>query len=993
MTVGNECYLCKNLMNEQIKNLNQAILAAMDTYAQKTCFKVKRGEHYHNISYQRFQTLTLCMVKFLRSQGISNGERVVIASDNCLEWMVIYMATLLSGGMVVPLRPSLAFDTLRFTLQDSGACLVVLNNEQLLQAILDSVKADPNRCPDLQTILVMDEVAESYPGPIPIRTILAETESLTAEEREAIRFYAVSTAPETLISIHYTGGEAGRLRGAVFDHARALKTMQHMAEWLPLDEDDLAFTILSWGYPPSLQAALHYFLSGVANVLSDARGTAIAEDMQQTGPTVTLNMPHFFEDLYDIIMDNVARMPETSQEMFEWAVAKGREFWAAGPTASKKLREAYARADLTFFSQFKGGIGGRMRRLYSTGAPLPQNLAEFFEAIGLPVLNVYSVTEAGGFPAVSRPEARRLGSCGQISPGFDIRIADDGELLVRGETVMCEYWGWPIEMQPMLDIGGWLHTGNLARFGQDDYLYLTGRKQPVMVLSMGHKIMPTPIEEALMASPFIAQATVFGEGRPYVSALIVPNLEALATHFQEEEEVKEEATPSTAPSSTTTRWFWRQETDDSKLMTTTAHPTVKALLDKVVGEANRPLKAWAQIREYSLIEQAASKTADELAQLVKLGRHVVAERYVREIDTMYPLMPHQKDKEVTQFQVTPERLQELLEKESILDAWLADAGIQFLFDLARTKHIDAPSMVHICDAAATIAQMESEEKPLSTALIVGDPGRISRFLPPSQIQLLRHDHIRRMRKILITLAKMVDGLVLGYLVDKHGYVRGIHKLNVALDEQAVSFLLGPQFRHHAIISRQCDALVFFVPTGGRQVRVFANGHLVGRYSNGDWSPDNMHHVDKVLTALTQQKNYDLNLVRRVLRCAFQMSEENLGAIFLVGNVDAILEYADAPETSHFAMIVSTGVEHLSDRELINFAKQDGATVIDVQGKFRGCMVLLRPRADTQAEIGPGKGARHSSAAKMSAEAHCLAITVSQDGPITIYDSGRRVLSL
>ena len=137
-----------------------------------------------------------------------------------------------------------------------------------------------------------------------------------------------------------------------------------------------------------------------------------------------------------------------------------------------------------------------------------------------------------------------------------------------------------------------------------------------------------------------------------------------------------------------------------------------------------------------------------------------------------------------------------------------------------------PSMVSICDAAVAIAQMQSEEKPLSTALIVGDPAQIARILPHSEIQLQRHDHIRRMRQVVIALAKMVDGLVLGYGVDNHGYVRGIHKLEVEMD-QAGSFLLGPRFRHHAAISRRCDAVVFFVPIGGRQVRVFADGQLVG----------------------------------------------------------------------------------------------------------------------------------------------------------------------
>ncbi|MCI0454052.1 MAG: PAS domain S-box protein [Candidatus Dadabacteria bacterium] len=318
---------------------------------------------------------------------------------------------------------------------------------------------------------------------------------------------------------------------------------------------------------------------------------------------------------------------------------------------------------------------------------------------------------------------------------------------------------------------------------------------------------------------------------------------------------------------------------------------------------------------------------------------------------------------------------------------------EFLFDLARTKQIDALSMLDICEITSAIAQMQSEERPLSTALIVGDPTYIARILPESEIQLQQYDHIRRVRQVVINLAKIVDGLVLGYGVDKQGYVRRIHKLDVALGEPD-SFLLGPQFSHHAAISRQCDAVVFFVPAGGRQVRVFAHGQLVGRYSQGGWSSENITRMDEAVAQLAEQKKYDLPLLRRVFRCAFQMSEENLGAIFLLGDPEVIWGLSDPPEISGFAKIINADVERMSDRELINFAKQDGATVIDVhRGRFRGSMVLLRPRASTQAEIGIGKGARHSSAAKISSEAKCVAITVSQDGPITVYDHGQRILSL
>jgi DNA integrity scanning protein DisA with diadenylate cyclase activity len=584
-------------------------------------------------------------------------------------------------------------------------------------------------------------------------------------------------------------------------------------------------------------------------------------------------------------------------------------------------------------------------------------------------------------------------SCGQIAPGFEIRIAADGEVLVRGPTVVRRYWGQAGPSQTVVDAQGWLHTGDLGHLDQDNFLFLTGHKRPALHLSTGRKIIPEAIEQALAASPFIDQAVLFGEGRSYLTALLVPDLEALSSHFQETEvELKDETIILADPTPDSPKWFWPHDDHDRDPVVTMAHPKVKSLLDQVIQTVNQRLDRWDRIERYCLLDQSCSKMANELAEWLTQGRQAVNERYAPLVEAMYPSGLQTDLERITEVRLSPERMRDLLEKESILDAWMADAGIQFLFDLATTKQIDAPSMVHVCDTAAIIAQMESEEKPLSTALIIGDPARIGRVLPPSQIQLLRHDHIRRMRKILVTMAKMVDGLVLGYVVDTYGYVRGVHRLATVIPADDNSFL-GSQFRRHALISERCDAIVFYVPAGGRHVRVFANGQMVGRYANGDWSPDNISAVEAILAGLTAKSGYNPDLLRRILRCAFQMSEENLGAIFLIGPANSILERSDMSEIGTFAAIGSRAIDHLTDQELINFAKQDGATVIDSQGYFRGCMVLLRPGADTRVEIGPGKGARHSSAAKMSAEAHCLAIIVSQDGPITVFHEGQRLLSL
>lgn len=944
-------------MSKRSQTLNQRLLEALDAHTDQTCFHIKQRARYHSISYRRFQSRLMRMVDFFRKQGINDGQRVAIAAENSVDWMSTFIACLLSGGVAVPLRPSLAANTLHSILQNSEASLVLLEEEEHVRAVAAS-----DQLPHLHTIIAADSSFVSPPWIIPIEAICADT-SVASDDLAAVWQQAEAIPGNALALIQYVPCETGQPKGAKFDHNQLMLAMKSMAEWFTFDEDDVGFTHMSWAEAPSLAAGLHYFLWGIPNALADGNET-ITHSMQQTSPTVMLDNPYSYEQFYKAFTSWFAEQPEAYQKVVRWALAKGKEYRTAGASASPELRQEHIRADMTFFSRFRGQIGGRIRKLYATsGTPSPE-VAEFFEAIGIPLLNVYYLTEAGGFPTVSYPHEYRANACGRVTPHFDLKIANDGEILIRGETVTRGFWHRPEEAKFAFDDEGWLQSGDIGHIDEDGFLRITDRKRHLMVLSTGRKIIPTLIENALVANEFIAQAAVIAEGKPYVSAMIVPDLEKLIEHFE----------------------------DNSEPVTTTAHPKVKALLEQVIGQVNSQLDRWEQIQEYSLLEQPLSRDAGELTPSMKISRHVVAERYAAQIDSMYPVTLQLEPEEISQVQVEPERLRELLEKERILDAWMEDAGIQFLFDLAQTRQIDAPSIVHICDAAATIAQMENEERPLSTALIVGDPARISRVLPESQIQLLSHDHIRRMRKTLVTMARMVDGIVLGYVVDKHGYVRGINKLNVSLDEP-VNFLLGPQFRHHAAISRQCDAVVFFVPAGGRQVRVFADGHLVGRYSDGDWSPENLARVDEVMGQLAEEKSYDLNLVRRILRCAFQMSEENLGALFIVGNAEEILNHSDASEISHFALILSSKMHELSDQELINFAKQDGATVIDAHGKFRGCMVLLRPDAETKAEIGPGKGARHSSAAKMSAEVNCLAITVSHDGPITVYDSGRRILSL
>ena len=945
-------------MNTGFENLNQAFISAFKNYARRTSYKTGKDGHYTDVRYEDLEKLTLRLVSYLRSAGLSPGDRVLIAARNSPEWMAACIASFLSGAIVVPASMYAKPDILAFISRDSSASVVFAEDAAIAQSVSEACCVQPR-------VVVMNGGNGGKTDSLP--DILKSCEP--HEDPRSLYGKAGELPSEKRAVIFYTALDSGRPRGAVFSHGGLLSTLLHVSEWFALDEYDLGFTSLSWSYFPSFVTGLHYLLSGVGNALSG--GTAsVFDDLQQTSPTVTMTSPFAIENIYRKIMSDLNEMPESRRKTFEWALALGRRYHASESTASKELRERYTRADMTFFGRTRAMLGGRLNRIYSAGAPLSNELVGYVEAIGLMPLNVYAVAESGGFPAVSSPFARRHGSCGQVAPGFQIRISDEGEVLVRGKTVVSDYWNNPPESDRVTDADGWLHTGDIGRFDPDGYLMLTGHKQSVFMLSYGRKISPSKIEGYLAESPYISRAIVLGEGKSYVSALIVPDLGGVAAHYAEN------GGGGAPPAGIDI-----------------LSPEVKSLVDETVSEVNSRLNLWERIEAYTLIESAGETVQDQSGNGVPGRRTAPAEKYDAYVAAMYPDTVNIGKTDITQVQIEPDQLRDLLEKQDILQAWMEDAGIGFLLDLARSKSIDALAMINICETAASVAQIQSEEKPVSTALIVGDSTYISRILPDSEIQFQRYDHIRRMQQVVITLAKIVDGVVLGYGIDRHGFLRKVHKLEISVEESS-NFLLGPQFRRHAAISRECDAIVFYVPTGGKQVRVFSDGQMVARYANGNWMAENLPRIDLTVDRIAMARNFDVNLLRRIFKCAFLMSERNLGALFIIGDAARILKKSDPPEISPFATIADSQLSRLTDGEIINFAKQDGATIIDsAEGKLRGCMVLLRPSAETRSEIGIGKGARHSSASKMSAEADCLAIAVSQDGPITIYDRGERVLSI
>ncbi|MEM1182049.1 MAG: AMP-binding protein, partial [Acidobacteriota bacterium] len=417
---------------------NALVLEALDRFSGETCFRIWRNGRYRDVSYRHLRRQTLRLARALSELELG-GQRVALWAANSPEWMVAYLAAQLAGSVVVPMRQSLPRRASLRQLRDSGARLLVLGTRGQAERLVGA------ELPHLKHVLVIEESEEGAPAGVdwPFEVLhLSElvSERLETEARRRVLDSAREVDGDALAVISYTTTQTGEPLGAVFSQAQRGQAMATVGAWFTLHEDDLAFTALPWGYPPSLDVSLHYLLSGIANVLSQGRELML-EEFRQASPTVALTTPHALERAYEEIIDDyIRRLPDSTQEMFFWALGTSKKVLAAGADASPELRERYQRADRTFFSRIRGAFGGRFRRFLSTGAPLPRPLAESIQAVGLEPINLYSVTESGGFPSVNDARGRRLDACGDCAPGFEIKLEDGGQILVRGTTVMRGYW-------------------------------------------------------------------------------------------------------------------------------------------------------------------------------------------------------------------------------------------------------------------------------------------------------------------------------------------------------------------------------------------------------------------------------------------------------------------------------------------------------------------------------------------------------------------------
>jgi len=591
-------------------NLVQMLNERCTTDAGETAYLVRRQGEWTPITWAEVDERVERMAAGLASFGVESGDTVCILGETCLEWSLADLAVLRATGVSVGIYQTLSGEQSAYVLKDSNAkILFVENGAQIkkLEPYMDDL-------PDLKWLVVWDE-SESGPKVITMNELAAKGCEALEQDPDLVKRAAEAIKPSDEAIVVYTSGTTGPPKGASISHANVLsgiKTLDSMAERGLLGDVMVSFLPLAHVGERcgGLYARIYY---GIAGAFVDDI-TRILDDLADVKPAFMLSVPRIFEKGYDSIRAKEAGSTPFKRKIFSWAEGVGREVGGLeqrGLAPPLTLRCKYALADRLVFSKVREVFGGRARNFITGGAPIAVEVLEFFHACGMLVMEGYGQTEAAGFVTLNTIDEFRFGSVGKTVPGIELKIADDGEILIKGDLVFSGYRNQPELTAETITEDGWLNTGDLGRFDEDGYLYITGRKKEIIITSGGKNITPSNIENLLKNHPLIDQVMAHGDKRKYLTALI-----GLAP---EQVEVWAEANG-------------HGEMSYEELIRL---DELRGEIERAVEDVNKKLARFETIKKFAILPAPLEVETGELTPTLKVIRNVVEQKYKSLLDGLY----------------------------------------------------------------------------------------------------------------------------------------------------------------------------------------------------------------------------------------------------------------------------------------------------------------------------------------------------------------------
>ncbi len=559
---------------------------------------------FYKISSNEFKDSVINFALGLKNFGIKPESKIILISENRPEWHIVDFACHLLNAVVVPIYPTLIAEQIEYIIQNSDSELVVLSD--LVQANkIDTIRKNLKK---VKNIVAMDQEAAKD------EVVLFEQVLKSGREQDDTEFYdkAIQLAkPDVIATIIYTSGTTGVPKGVMLSHKNVVSNVLACDKVLDLNASDRGLSFLPLSHVFERMVDYLYFYKGLSIIYSGIEN--VAHDVEKTKPTIMASVPRFYEKVKSKITSTVEEKGGINEVLFNWALNVGRrksEHSMAGEAEEFLLKIYYKMADKLVLSKIRDRLGGNIKYFIAGGAPLSKEVAHFFLAAGLKILEGYGLTETSPVISFNPPNRPIPGTVGQVLPGNEVKIAEDGEILTRGPNVMMGYYKMPAETDEVMS-EGWFHTGDIGRLDNQDYLHITDRKKQLIVTSGGKNVAPQAIEKEIENSKYIEQVLLIGEKRNFISALIVPDFDALKKVVIDHNISK---------------------VKNEELI---ENPVIIDLIQDEIEKHQNKFSNYEKIRKFHLLFESFTIENGYLTPTLKIKRQAVQQDYSEAIEEMY----------------------------------------------------------------------------------------------------------------------------------------------------------------------------------------------------------------------------------------------------------------------------------------------------------------------------------------------------------------------
>jgi long-chain acyl-CoA synthetase len=587
--------------------LTRLFFEAVDKYGAKAAFERLTSEtELSGIGYDETHRIAKGVAASLTQQGVARGDRAAILSENRPEWALADYGCLCAGVIDVPVYATLTARQVAYVLEDSGAKLVFVSTREQMGKALEAAAT----CSQEVLIVVFDMIADLPAGVMSWASFLAAgADRADAWSDEDFRVAALQAQPHDTATVLYTSGTTGDPKGVMLTHNNVGSNVLATCLVLSVSDVDNTISFLPLSHILQRMADYVFFRSGCRLAYPRSMETLVG-DMKVVGPTIVVSVPRIYEKIYNGVMDAHG----VKKKLIDWAVSvadRSIELSLAGKKPGGVLALQYGLADKLVFSKVKNAVGGRLRYFVSGGGPLAPTLNRFFNSIGMTILEGYGLTETSPVTNLNSLEGSRIGTVGKAVPGTEIKIAGDGEILVRGPQVMKGYYGKPDATKEVLDADGWFATGDIGEIDADGFLSITDRKKDIIVTAGGKNIAPQPIENLLKTNRFVEQVVMIGDRCRYCVLLIVPAFAVLE------------------------RWASENGISFSDRTELVTSAPVLGHMEREVFGMLTDLASFQKPKKIALLEEELTIENGFLTPTLKIKRKVVHERLDSLIDELY----------------------------------------------------------------------------------------------------------------------------------------------------------------------------------------------------------------------------------------------------------------------------------------------------------------------------------------------------------------------